>query len=103
MFDDLECLRDNPQLLELFSHYANLGEASPETWQGRLMKMAGVDASGLSMLHGELLAFDWIEQNTGQTPCCYRITQAGLRALRHMQSPEDHEEAPVTELLDQAA
>lgn len=103
MFDDLQCLRDNSQLLELFSYYANLGEASAETWQGRRMQMDGVGAAELSKLHGELIAFDWIEQNTGLTPCCYRITQAGLRALRQMQSPEDLEEAPVMEALDQAA
>lgn len=52
-----------------------------------MMQMEGVDAKQLSALHGELIAFDWIEQNTGQaSPMkdgvianCYRITPNGLR------------------------
>ena len=85
MFDDLEILRENPQLLWLFSHYAKLAEPHRETWHGRLMEMEGVGATELAQLHGELIAFDWIEQNTGQTPCCYRLTFAGLRAYRELQ------------------
>src|ERR1700733_547358 len=64
------------------AHYARLGEASLENWQDRLMQMDGVTAAELSKLHGELIAFGWIEQNTGQVstlkpgavPSCYRIT-----------------------------
>jgi hypothetical protein len=29
------------------------------------MQMDGVETKQLSALHGELIAFDWIEQNTG--------------------------------------
>ena len=30
------------------------------------MQMDGIDPKQLTTLHGELIAFDWIEQNTGQ-------------------------------------
>src|ERR1022692_1355953 len=51
------------------------------------MQMEGVEAKELSALHGSLMAFDWIEQNTGQAlmlangtlSACYRITLNGLR------------------------
>ena len=51
--------------------------------------MEGVEGRQLARLHGELLAYGWLEQNTGLTPvlrrgeapACYRITAAGLRAL----------------------
>ena len=101
MFDDLERLRNNPQLLELFFHYAKLGEPNREIWQARLMQMEGVGATEMSKLHGELIAFDWIETNIGQMPCCYRITYAGLRAYRQVHRPE--EEMVVTEVVNQAA
>ena len=40
--------------------------------------------------HGELIAYGWVEQNTGVVPGvkvgavlgCYRITPAGVRALK---------------------
>ena len=51
------------------------------------MQMEGVEAKELSALHGSLMAFDWIEQNTGQAlmlangtlSACYRITLSGLQ------------------------
>ena len=30
----------------------------------------------------DLIAFGWIEQNTGQVPVCYRIMLTGQRAIR---------------------
>jgi hypothetical protein len=46
-------------------------------------------------LHGELLAYGWLEQNTGVVsassgapPACYRVTAVGLRALRESQAAQ---------------
>ena len=44
------------------------------------------------MLHGELIAFGWVEQNTGQVPSCYRITLAGLRAIRQAKAQENEDD-----------
>jgi hypothetical protein len=88
MLDDLDCLRHNPHLLQLLSHYAQPGEVNRETWQYRLTEMAEVEPRDLVKLHGELIAFQWVEQNTGQVPTSYRITLAGLRAMRVVQAKE---------------
>jgi hypothetical protein len=66
------------------------------------MQMEGVEPKQLSVLHGELIAFDWIEQNTGQAllvgdgtlSACYRITLNGLREYRHIQGIEMPVEDP---------
>jgi hypothetical protein len=54
MLDNLERLRNNPQLLQLFSHYARLGETNPEAWRPRLMVMESDGRVDLVKLHGEL-------------------------------------------------
>jgi hypothetical protein len=92
MLDDLDRLRTNPHLLELLSHYGNLGQTNRETWQPRLMATEGVEPPELVKLHGELIAFSWVEQNTGQVPICYRITLAGLRAIRQVHGQEEQPE-----------
>ncbi len=102
MHDELDRLRNKPNLLLLLNHYADLGR---ETWQDRQMTMEGVEASELSKLHGELIAFSWIEQNTGvfpvlragAVPACYRVTLPGLRALQQIQSPDAVLEPEVVE------
>jgi hypothetical protein len=104
MFDFSMRLRDNPYLLSLLSHYALAGSEDRTAWQDRLMRMGGVEPPGLTALHGELIAFDWIEQNTGQTllrpdgtlSACYRITQNGLREVRRIQGIDGVEERPET-------
>jgi hypothetical protein len=57
--------------------------------------MDGLEPRALVRLHGELLAYGWLEQNTGAVsasrgapPACYRVTAAGLRALKESQSVE---------------
>ncbi|HKI38384.1 MAG TPA: hypothetical protein VKA46_41425 [Gemmataceae bacterium] len=85
MFDELERLGENEHLFALLAHYARAGAADRETWQGRVMRMDGLRAEDLVKLHGELIAYDWIEQNTGAVPVCYRVTPAGLRAFREAQ------------------
>jgi hypothetical protein len=90
MFDDLDNLREDDRLRILLEHYAELGAADREVWQDRVMELPGVPADALVKLHGRLLACDWLEQNTGVTPVlrpggvpgCYRITGAGVRALK---------------------
>jgi hypothetical protein len=103
MFDELQRLRETPELIRLLKHYAELGAVDRTIWQDRLMELEGVQAQAqeLSRLHGELIAHDWIELNvgftTGKTGGAaakgYRVTLGGLRALKRAQSnPEDDEE-----------
>jgi hypothetical protein len=102
MLDDSLRLQENPLLLALLSHYAQQGTEDRATWRDRLMQMEGVEPKQLSGLHGELIAFEWIEQNTGQAlllqggtlSACYRITLNGLREYRHIQGIEMPVEAP---------
>jgi len=96
MFDELERLRDVRELFALLTHYQQLGEADRQVWQDRLIEMEGIAPRELVKLHGELLAYGWLEQNTGLTPVlrpgaaasCYRITTAGIRALKQVRSQE---------------
>jgi hypothetical protein len=96
MLDDIDRLRNNPHLVELLSHYANLAKGDRAIWQNRLMHLEGVESKELSKLHGELIVFDWIEQNTGQAAdfkdgviaACYRATLNGLRDLCRLQGIE---------------
>ena len=105
MFDFSMPLRANPQLLSLLSHYARIGFEDRTAWQDRLMQMEGVESKELTTLHGELIAFDWIEQNTGHAcllpdgtlSACYRITPNGLREFQRMHGIEavaEHSETP---------
>jgi phenylpropionate dioxygenase-like ring-hydroxylating dioxygenase large terminal subunit len=92
MFDFAERLRENAHLMGLLSHYAQVGSEDRTAWQHRLMEMEGIEAKHLTTLHGELIAFDWIEQHTGQAHfgpdgtvgACYRITRHGLREYRRI-------------------
>ncbi len=96
MFDEMERLRDGKELYALLQHYREIGEADRQAWQDRLGELEGVEPRQLVKLHGELLAYGWLEQNTGITPVlrlgaaasCYRITSAGIRALKQVQSLE---------------
>jgi hypothetical protein len=104
MLDDLQRLRETPRLVELLAHYAALAEQDRTIWQKRLSSMDGVDAKELSRLHGELLAFEWLEVNSSRTspaaggvsPGIYRITSQGIRDLGQVQGVErlDEPEPP---------
>jgi hypothetical protein len=102
MLDDAQRLRENPHLLSLLSHYAQQGTEDRTIWRDRLMQMEGVEPRQLSALHGELIAFEWIEQNTGQAisrqdgtlSACYRITLHGLPEYRHIQGIQIPAEVP---------
>jgi hypothetical protein len=105
LFDELERLREAEELGRLLAHYGQLAAADREAWQDRLMELPDVDAKGLVGLHGELIAYGWIEQNTGVMPAgkpgavaaCYRITSAGLRALRLARTRRAAEEDDLAE------
>ena len=63
MLDDIQRLRNSPLLLQLLSHYAGLGK---DAWHNRLRHLEDTAHSELVWLHGELIAFSWADQNTGQ-------------------------------------
>jgi hypothetical protein len=96
MFDELERLREGKGLFDLLTHYHELAAIDRQVWQDRLAEMEGVPPRELVKLHGELLAYGWLEQNTGLTPVlrlgaaasCYRITTAGVRALKQVRTHE---------------
>jgi len=100
MFDFSVRLRENARLLSLLSHYAGLGSEDRTVWRDRVMRMGGVGPEQLTALHGELIAFDGIEQNTGHAvllpdgtlSACYRITQSGLREFRRLNGTAAAEE-----------
>jgi hypothetical protein len=85
MFDELERLGVDEHLFALLAHYATAGAADREKWQDRVPRMDRLPPEDLVRLHGELLAYDWVEQNTGLLPPCYRVTVAGLRAYKEAQ------------------
>jgi hypothetical protein len=90
MFDGLQLPRESPDLLRLLDHYVEAVGEERDRWQDRRMAMEGVEAHDLVKLHGLLIAFDWLEQNTGSAtavraeavPDCYRVTTAGLRMAK---------------------
>jgi hypothetical protein len=90
MFEEFLRLRADPKLFQLLEHYARAGSADREAWQDRVMQLADLPPKDLANLHGELLAYSWIEQNTGivsilraaAVPQCYRITSGGQKALK---------------------
>jgi hypothetical protein len=96
MFDEMDRLRDEKELSGLLTHYAVLGAADRQVWQDRLLDREGVEARQLIRLYGELLAYGWLDQNTGLTPvlrrgeapASYRITTAGLRALKQLRAEQ---------------
>lgn len=92
MPDEMERLRATEGLCELLRHYAELAAPDRHAWQDRLAELPGAAPRELVQFHGELLAYGWLEQNTGLTPvlragfapACYRVTTAGLRALKNL-------------------
>jgi hypothetical protein len=94
MLHDHQRLRDDANLLRLLAHYAGLIGEDRLVWLDRLMALECCDAATLARLHGELIAGDWLEINVGSpsgkrpgaVECSYRVTAAGLRAYRHVQS-----------------
>ena len=92
MFDELGRLATDQKLQEVLAHYAAHGEENRDLWLPRLRLTEGIDDRGLARLYGSLIAYGWVEQNTGGPGCSYRITTAGLRALRRVRSGLELEE-----------
>lgn len=88
MFDELQRLRDVKELFALLTHYQQAGQVDRQAWQDRVAEMDDVEPRQLVKLHGELLAYGWLEQNTGAAASCYRITTAGIRALKQARAQE---------------
>jgi hypothetical protein len=96
MFNELERLRDGVELQALLEHYVSLAGPDRQVWHDRRMDMDGCEAKQLTRLHGELMAYGWLEQNTGvvpavrrgEAPGCYRVTRAGIKALEQVRSGE---------------
>lgn len=96
MFDEMDRLRHGKELSALLAHYADLAAPDRQAWQDRVTELNGVEPRELIKLHGELIAFGWLEQNTGATPvlkqgfapACYRITPSGLRAVKQLRTEE---------------
>jgi hypothetical protein len=96
MSDELERLRDTPELFSLLGHYAGLVGPDRQAWHDRRMDLDGCEPRQLTRLHGELLAYGWLEQNTGvvsaprkgEAPGCYRVTRAGIKALEQVRLDE---------------
>ena len=65
MFDEMDRLRGLKELQQLLMHYRDLGVADRTLWQDRVCQKDGLEPRELVRLHGELIAFGWIEQNTG--------------------------------------
>jgi hypothetical protein len=109
--DEMQRLRESEALAWLLAHYADLGAADREAWQDRLMHLEGVEPRQLVLLHGELIAYGWLEQNTGSTavlkagavPACYRITAVGVRALRQARDGRPDEDDRLGEAADEEA
>ena len=102
MFDDLDRLRGNAKLCRLLDHYARSVLENQAAWQDRLMSLDGAEPAPMVKLHGDLLAFGWIEQNSGFTinqpdgvAACYRITTAGQKALKKLSREKWHESNPI--------
>lgn len=92
--EELAYLRNNANLFGLLSHYAVFAEDHLEAWHDRLMHLDGVEPPQMAKLHGELIAFGWVEQNTGAVPARYRITLDGWRAIKQAQWQGGEAEAP---------
>lgn len=92
MFDELGRLSTDQKLKELLDHYGALGVENRETWRPRLALLDGLDERGLARLFGTLIAFGWVEQNTGGPGCSYRITYSGQRALTRVRNAVDLDE-----------
>lgn len=94
MSDELDLPVTDAPLSQLLAHYAPATVEDRDRWRDRLMQWPDASERDLTRWHGALVAADWLEQNTGQTPKptagqvagCYRLTRLGRRALRILNS-----------------
>ena len=95
MFDEMERLLAHPPLIQLLGHYVERAAPDRQVWHDRRMELDGCGVRELTRLHGELIAYGWLEQNTGviavsthPVPASYRVTSAGIRALKEARAAE---------------
>ncbi len=92
MLDEMDRLHNCSELFQLLAHYVELGKEDRQIWHDRLTEFEGLQGRELVKLYGELIAFGWVEQNTGLTPIlepgrfagCYRVTSAGQKAFKQV-------------------
>lgn len=97
MLEEMQRLREESPLRQLLEHYVDHTSEDKETWLDRCMALEGVESKRLSELHGLLIAFGWVEQNSGQVAgpglavcaATYRTTAAGRRAAKQSRSAAD--------------
>lgn len=97
MLDELQRLREDARLRELLQHYLAQTPDQRDAWLDRCMVLEGVEPPRLVELHGLLIAFGWLEQNSGHAAdlmpgACrslYRTTAAGRRALKQCFAADD--------------
>jgi hypothetical protein len=102
MSEDVDRLRDEEPLRLLLAHYVDLGADDREAWQDRLMELEGLQPPALVRLHGQLIAYGWLEMNVGAPPAwrsgvvpqCYRATAAGRRAHKTMNAGAEERDEP---------
>lgn len=98
MFDESTYLRETDDLQRLLGHYVSAAEPDPEAWQERPLAFEGLAPDALVPLHGHLLAHGWLAINTSGRTGGYRVTPAGVRALKratHDAGDDDAEETPA--------
>ncbi len=99
MLDDVEYLTEEKSLCRLLGYYVDAGAPDRQVWIDRCGELAGAEGRELARLHGTLLAFGWLEQNTGSVlpdrpgAQCYRATRAGQRALAQCLADREEENA----------
>lgn len=96
MFDELQRLHEDENLFQLLDHYVQSAADDKDAWLDRHAVLPEP-----ARLHGLLVAFGWVEQNTGVVPAespglcrrCYRATNAGRRAWREHREGRDEASA----------
>jgi hypothetical protein len=95
VFDEMDRLREVRGLSALLERYETLAKPDRQVWQDRVSDLVGLSGRELVKLHGELIAYSWIEQDPGDATGAelarprYRITPAGLRALKQLRTDEE--------------
>ncbi len=88
MRDERDRLSEWQALAELLADYLARQGGEREAWLDRPLAIAGLDAQEVTRLHGELLAYGWLEMQLNPSGPrradtvaeCYRLTPAGRRA-----------------------
>lgn len=93
----MDRLRESEELYALLGHYVEATGEDHESWLDRAMAWPEVTEKALTQLHGELIAYGWIEMNLDTTTprkaetiaSCYRVTREGVKAYRQYNQPKE--------------